>query len=104
MAKTTNTTSSNAAHDALVASMLAAINGNAPAVKANSLRNKVTAFATDTAATLLDTTGAVAGASLAAWENGKTSFKAEVAFRAAQREVRKVELAEYYAQRLAGKL
>lgn len=101
--KSTVTKSTNAQHDALVASMLAAINGDGPAVK-STLRNKITAFATDTAATLLDTTGAVAGASLAAWENGKTSFKAEVAFRAAQREVRKVELAEYYAQRLAGKL
>lgn len=101
--KSTTTKSSTAQHDALVQAMLTAINGDAPQQK-NGLRNKLTAVATDAAAFALDTSGAVAGAALSAWENGKTSFKAEVAFRTAQREVRKVEMAEYYAQRLAGKL
>ena len=102
--KSTATKSSTAQHDALVQAMLTAINGDAPQQAGRSLRNKLTAFATDSAAFALDTSGAVAGAALSAWENGKTAFKAEVAFRSAQREVRKVEMAEYYAQRLAGKL
>lgn len=54
----------------------------------------------DMAANTLDSAAVIAGAFTGAWGNAKQAFTLEANYRAAEREVRKVTLAERYADRL----
>ena len=93
IAQTSSTSSSdNAARDQLVAILLS----NTQKTEGSPIRETIA----DVAASSLNTAAVIAGAFTGAYGNAKQSFKLEANFRAAEREVGAVKMAQRYADRL----